>query len=103
MTELAWKAWPWAVAPPSLNTRSTIWQLANQENRIAMALLQKKAAARGKKDDNMIGPTAYPSVPAAGMEVLKNELWQLKIACLNVAPPIVPYMPRPKERRAERR
>jgi len=68
-----------------------------------MALLQKKAAARGKKDDNMIGPTAYPSVPAAGMEVLKNGPWQLKIACLNVAPPIVPYIPRAKERRAERR
>jgi len=30
------------VAPPSAKSRSTIWQLANQERRVAMVLLQKK-------------------------------------------------------------
>jgi hypothetical protein len=31
------------------NTRSTIWQLANQKRRVAMALLQKKGMARGRR------------------------------------------------------
>jgi len=50
-----------------------------------MALLQKKAAARGKEDGDVIGPAAYTSVPAAtGIEARGNGPWQLKIACLNV-------------------
>jgi len=53
MTEFAWKhGRGGAIA----THRSTIWQLANQEHGDAMALLQKKAAARGKEDGFVIGP-----------------------------------------------
>jgi hypothetical protein len=72
------------VAPPSAKSRSTIWQLANQERRVAMVLLQKKQrhAVERWRYDRAAG--LITEVPAAtGMGVRENGRCQLKFARVN--------------------
>ena len=72
------------VAPPWAKSGSTIWQLANQERRVAMVLLQKKQrhAVERRRYDRAVGLPQYLRRRGWGSEKM-DGLLTVKFACHN--------------------